>query len=87
MVRTSTGSASPSAEEAAPTLPPEGRLLLYTNDGPVILSHADDAPMYLERPGEAFWANDLSPDDSKVLALSFQQDLVTKVTSVWDRSH
>jgi len=73
-VRTSTGSASQSADEAAPTLPPEGRLLLYTNDGPVILGHAEDAPMYLERPGEAIWANDLSPDGSKVLALPFQQE-------------
>jgi Tol biopolymer transport system component len=30
--------------------------------------------MYLERPGEAIWANDLSPDGSKVLALPFQQE-------------
>lgn len=67
-------SPSPSAEEGAPTLPPEGKLLLYTNDGPVILSHAEDQPIYLQRQGEAIWGGDLSPDGSDVLALSFQSE-------------
>jgi hypothetical protein len=50
-VRVSKASATPSVEEGARDLPPEGKLLLYTNDGPVILSHAEDTPMYLQRPG------------------------------------
>lgn len=68
-----TNIASPSVEEV-PTLPPEGRLLLYTNDGPVILSPDEDEPIYLQRPGETIWADDLSPDGSNVLALPFQQE-------------
>ncbi|HET7870261.1 MAG TPA: hypothetical protein VFM85_08080 [Actinomycetota bacterium] len=56
------------------TLPPEGKLLLYTNDGPVILRHADDQPTSLQRPGETIWADDLSPDGSEVLALPFQRE-------------
>jgi len=68
-----TNIASPSVEEA-PTLPPEERLLLYTNDGPVILGPDEDEPIYLQRPDEAIWADDLSPDGSKVLALPFQQE-------------
>jgi hypothetical protein len=55
-------------------LPPEGKLLLYTNDGPVILSHAEDGPTSLQRPGETIWAADLSPDGAEVLALSFQRE-------------
>lgn len=65
---------SPPAQEATPTMPPEGKLLLYTNDGPVVLNHADDEPTYLQRPGEAIWADDLSPDGSQVLALPFQTE-------------
>jgi hypothetical protein len=67
------GTASPSVEEV-PTLPPEGRLLLYTNDGPLILGLAEGEPIYLQRANEAIWANDLSPDGSKVLVLPFQQE-------------
>lgn len=66
--------ASPSSGQRAPTLPPEGKLLLYTNDGPMILRHADDQPTHLQRPGETIWAGDLSPDGSRILALPFQQE-------------
>lgn len=65
---------SPPAHEATPTLPPEGKLLLYTDDGPVILSHAEDQPTYLQRPGEAIYGGDISPDGSDVLALPFQTE-------------
>lgn len=68
------GAPSPSAHEGTATLPPEGKLLLYTNDGPVILSHAEDQPTPLQLPGETIWAYDLSPDGSKVLALPFQRE-------------
>jgi hypothetical protein len=64
----------PSAHDGAATLPPEGKLLLYTNDGPQILDHTGDQPIYLQRPGEAIFADDLSPDGSKVLAFVFQQE-------------
>jgi hypothetical protein len=60
--------------EEVPGLPPEGQLLLYTNDGPVVLRHSTDQSITLQRPGEAIWADDLSPDGSKVLALPFQQE-------------
>jgi Tol biopolymer transport system component len=65
---------SPSVHAGTATLPPEGKLLLYTNDGPVILSHAEDRPISLQRPGETIWAADLSPDGAEVLALSFQRE-------------
>jgi hypothetical protein len=58
----------------APTLPPEGRLLLYTNEGPVILRHEDDQPIQLQRPGETIWAAGLSPDGSAVLTLEIQEE-------------
>jgi Tol biopolymer transport system component len=48
--------------------------LLYTNDGPVILSHAEDQPTYLQPPREAIFGGDISPDGSEVLALSFQTE-------------
>lgn len=65
---------SPTAPDGTATLPPEGKLLLYTNDGPLILTHAEDQPISLQRPGETIWADDLSPDGSEVLALSFQRE-------------
>lgn len=65
---------SPLPREETVTLPPEGKLLLYTNDGPVILSHAEDRPTSLQRPGETIWAADLSSDGAEVLALSFQRE-------------
>jgi Tol biopolymer transport system component len=68
------GTASPSTHEGTATLPPEGKLLLYTNDGPVILSHAGNQPTPLQLPGETIWAYDLSPDGSEVLALPFQRE-------------
>ena len=79
MLRTGSGAnprsaASPSSEEGTPTLPPEGKLLLHTNDGSVLLRHDVDHPTYLQRPGETIWAGDLSPDGSRILALPFQQE-------------
>jgi len=65
---------SPPAHETTPTLPPEGKLLLYTNDGPVILSHVQHQPTYLQPPGEAIYGGDISPDGSEVLALPFQTE-------------
>jgi WD40 repeat protein len=65
---------SPSGRQAVAALPPEGKLLLYTNDGPVILSHAEDHPTPLQRPGETIWAADLSPDGAEALALPFQRE-------------
>lgn len=73
-VTTPTTAPSPSTEAEAATLPPEGRLLMYTNDGPVILSFAEEAPTHLQHPGEAIWADELSPDGAKVLVLPFQQE-------------
>lgn len=76
---------SPPAHEATPTLPPEGKLLLYTNDGPVVLNHAEDQQTYLQRPGETIYGGNMSPDGSEVLALSFQSEPtgITRQTKIF----
>lgn len=69
------GDANELATSKAPTtLPPEGRLLLYTDVGPVILHEGVDDPIPLQPPGGSGWAHDLSPDGTQVLALPFQQE-------------